>query len=138
MEKTLLKLRKLSRTVIYIPKFKIGPSTNYVVYTLTVKHIDVNITEAQSQRQTWKTTAMLRLLQNLCMSEKGKVFHVPDMTKGEGGLFQSLGTAVETPQGIALLHSRAGWEAWLDSQASQQCRPSSRCWFLFFSIQNLG
>ena len=50
MEKTLLNLGRLRRTVGYVPKLKTGPSTNYVVYTLTVEHIDVNITEAQNQR----------------------------------------------------------------------------------------
>lgn len=62
MEKTLLNLGKLSGTVGCIPKLKIGPSTNCVVYALTVEHIDVNITEAQSKRQMWKTSAMLRFL----------------------------------------------------------------------------
>jgi len=46
MEKTLLNSGKLSRTVGYVPKLKTGPCTNYVVYTLTVEHIDVNIAEA--------------------------------------------------------------------------------------------
>lgn len=46
----------------YIPKLKIG----------------------QSQRCMWKTSVMLRLLQNLCMSENGKICCVPDVVRGRG------------------------------------------------------
>lgn len=32
----------------------------------------------------WKTSVMLRLLQNLCMSENDKICCVPDVVRGRG------------------------------------------------------
>lgn len=56
-------------------------------YTLIVKHIDVNITEAQSQRQVWKTSVMLRLLQvKLVLVENGKICHAPEVARGRGSV----------------------------------------------------
>lgn len=121
-------------------KWKIGPPTSYMLCTLIVEHIDVNITEAPSQRQVWKTSAMLRLLQvNLVLVENGKICHVPEVARGGGRVrrCQSVDTAVVTPRGITGLYCRAGWEVWLDTQASQQWSPSSPCWFLFFCSWNL-
>lgn len=83
-----------------------------MLYALMVEHADVNITEAQSQRQ------ILKLEQNydsfkICMSENGKSYHVPcQRERASQGYFSNWVTT--------LLYCRVGWEVLLDPQVSQQ------------------
>lgn len=115
MEKTLLNLGKLSRTGIRT-KIENWPSTNYVVYTLTVEHIDVNIIEARSQRQMWKTSAM----QNLCTSENDKICHVPDVARGRGRVVSVSGHSSSDSSG----HCSAVLQGWMGGVAGFPGKPT--------------
>lgn len=94
----------------YGAKLKTGPSTSYMLYTLIVKHINVNITEAQSQRQVWKTSVMLRLLQvKLVLVENGKICRAPEVARGQGSVMPVGGHSSSDSQGLTVLYCRAGY-----------------------------
>lgn len=136
MEKTLLNLGKLSRTVGYIC-MKIVPSTNCMVCTLTVEHTDASITAAQPKDRCVKLLWCWDL-RNLCLSEMIR-FAVAKGKGGGGGVvsLSGLSSSQSLGQDSAILQGWMGSVAGFPRQTNS-CRPSSLCWFLFFHSWNSG